>query len=125
MNYVTGAAFRRALEDRLRRHSIETGEPLFWLRQMVAFDRYLARLVATGTGDEWLLKGGMALQLRLGDRARTTKIMGNAVPPHGNGHRASAQIIGRCSGCSAKFHRSSASKSGKPMVECRDVVMAI
>jgi hypothetical protein len=42
------------------------------LRKMVAFDRFLARLVADAP-DRWILKGGLALQLRLGERARTTK----------------------------------------------------
>jgi hypothetical protein len=39
---------------------------------MVAFDRLLARLVLSQPG-QWIVKGGLALQLRLGDRARTTK----------------------------------------------------
>jgi hypothetical protein len=39
---------------------------------MVAFERLLARLLHAQP-DSWVLKGGYALQLRLGDRARTTK----------------------------------------------------
>jgi hypothetical protein len=39
---------------------------------MAAFDRFLVRLVQNQP-DTWVLKGGLALQLRLGDRARTTK----------------------------------------------------
>jgi hypothetical protein len=46
--------------------------PLVHLRKLVAFDRFLIRLVHTQP-DNWVLKGGYALQLRLGDRARTTK----------------------------------------------------
>ena len=42
------------------------------LRKMVAFDRFLARL-AKKEPEAWVLKGGYALQLRLGTRARTTK----------------------------------------------------
>jgi hypothetical protein len=42
------------------------------LRKMVAFDRYLARLVKNQPG-QWVLKGGLALQLRLGAGSRTTK----------------------------------------------------
>jgi hypothetical protein len=38
----------------------------------VAFDRFLARLAAANP-DIWVLKGGYALQLRIGERARTTK----------------------------------------------------
>jgi hypothetical protein len=41
------------------------------LRKLVAFDRDLARLVAVAP-DRWVLKGGVALDLRLRDRARTT-----------------------------------------------------
>jgi hypothetical protein len=39
---------------------------------MVAFDRFLARL-AKKESEAWIVKGGFALQLRLGERARTTK----------------------------------------------------
>jgi hypothetical protein len=39
---------------------------------MVAFERFLSR-VQTSDDQHWLLKGGFALQLRLGSRARTTK----------------------------------------------------
>jgi len=46
--------------------------PLVRLRKMVAFDRFLARLF-WDQSDKWIVKGGFALQLRLGDRARTTK----------------------------------------------------
>jgi len=72
MRYESGAAFRRALEDRLRTMSLETGVPLVRLRKMVAFDRFLFRLFLHGP-DQWIVKGGFALQLRLGDNARTTK----------------------------------------------------
>jgi hypothetical protein len=72
VKYQSGAAFRRALEDRLVKQSLDSGSPLVRLRKMVAFERFLARLVADRP-DAWLLKGGLALQWRLGDRARTTK----------------------------------------------------
>jgi hypothetical protein len=39
---------------------------------MVAFDRFLARLMREQP-DAWIVKGGFALQLWLGGRARTTK----------------------------------------------------
>ncbi|WP_166354304.1 nucleotidyl transferase AbiEii/AbiGii toxin family protein [Phytoactinopolyspora limicola] len=38
----------------------------------MVFDRFLARLVEVAAG-EWVLKGGLALDLRLADRARSTK----------------------------------------------------
>jgi len=72
MRYENGASFRRALEDRLRAISLENGVPLVRLRKMVAFDRFLARLLQ-GRPGAWVVKGGLALQLRLADRARTTK----------------------------------------------------
>lgn len=73
-NYQSGAAFRRALENRLTAQSIKTQMPLIRLRKLVVFDRFLARLVELGP-DTWLLKGGLVLQLRLSQHARTTKDM--------------------------------------------------
>jgi hypothetical protein len=70
--YQSGAAFRRALEERLRSRSLEAGIPLVRLRKTVAFDRFLARLVRLQP-EKWILKGGFAIQLRLVDKARTTK----------------------------------------------------
>ncbi len=72
MKYTSSAAFRRALEDRLRAQSLKTGLPLVRLRKLVTFDRLLARLIVEQP-DSWILKGGLALQLRLGAQARTTK----------------------------------------------------
>ncbi len=71
MKYKTGASFRQALEDRLRLQSLETGIPIARRRKMVAFDRLLARLVERDP-TLWIFKGGLALQWRIGDRARTT-----------------------------------------------------
>lgn len=71
MKYSSGSAFRHALEERLRQQAVQTGTPLIRLRKMVAFERFLARLTATAP-EQWVLKGGLALQLRLGNRARTT-----------------------------------------------------
>jgi hypothetical protein len=73
-SYQSGAAFRRALEDRLASQSAKTQMPLVRLRKLVVFDRFLARLVELGP-DTWLLKGGLVLQLRLSQHARTTKDM--------------------------------------------------
>ena len=72
MRYRTAGAFRQALEDRLRDMGVGTGLPLTRLRKMIAFDRFLARLVKQRP-ESWIIKGGLALQLRLGDHARTTK----------------------------------------------------
>ena len=72
MKYKTAAAFRQALEVRLREQSLKTGTPLTRLRKMVAFDRFIARL-SKQDPQGWIIKGGYALQLRLGDVARTTR----------------------------------------------------
>jgi len=49
MRYESSAAFRRALEDRLRRQSLESGTPL-------------VRLV-TAQPDAWVLKGSLDASL--------------------------------------------------------------
>lgn len=72
MKYESSSAFRRALEDRLRSKSLQTGLPLSRLRKMVVFDRFLARLILDQPAN-WVLKGGLALQLRLQATSRTTK----------------------------------------------------
>jgi len=56
----------------LRTQSLQSGVPLVRMRKMIAFDRFLARLLHDQP-DKWVVKGGLALQLRLGERARTTK----------------------------------------------------
>ncbi len=72
MRYGDASAFRQALEQRLRDRAAGDGARLARDRKRVAFDRLLARLVATAP-DRWLLKGGFALDLRLAERARTTR----------------------------------------------------
>jgi Nucleotidyl transferase AbiEii toxin, Type IV TA system len=72
MRYRDAAAFRQALEERLKTRAQGDGARLARDRKHVAFDRLLARLLAVAPG-QWLLKGGFALELRLAKRARTTK----------------------------------------------------
>lgn len=69
--YVTPLAFKTAVEMRLRRAAAASGTDLQRLRQMLVFDRYVARLVCV-LDDAVVLKGGFVLELRL-ERARTTK----------------------------------------------------
>ena len=71
MRYASAAAFRRALETRLLTLSRDDGVSLVRLRKSVAFDRLLARLFAVAP-DRWVLKGGLAIDYRLGKKARTT-----------------------------------------------------
>jgi hypothetical protein len=68
--YSSPEAFKQALEQRLRT-SARTGAEFPRKRQLLVFDRFLARIVA-GLGDDATLKGGLVLELRL-ERARTTK----------------------------------------------------
>ncbi len=72
MTYGTPRALRDALEDRLRNRSAATGIALDRLRRRVLFERVVARLEAADPG-AWVLKGGMALEVRLHDKARLTK----------------------------------------------------
>ncbi len=69
-HYATPLAFKQALEQRLRSAST-TGTDFSRRRQLLVFDRFLARLGRVA-GDAVTLKGGLVLELRL-ERARTTK----------------------------------------------------
>ncbi len=68
--YASPGAFKQALEDRLKGASAN-GVDFARRRQLLVFDRFLARVAAT-FGDAAVLKGGLVLELRL-ERARTTK----------------------------------------------------
>lgn len=72
MTYSTPEALRAALEHRLSLQSEATGIGLDRLRRRVVFERVVSRLEAANPG-RWVLKGGMALEARLRDRARLTK----------------------------------------------------
>ena len=68
--YASPTAFKQALEQRLRTASA-TGVDFARRRQLLVFDRFLARVVQV-MGDTVLLKGGLVIELRM-ERARTTK----------------------------------------------------
>jgi hypothetical protein len=72
MTYETGEAFRAALEARIQNRSQETGVSADRLRRRVLFQRIITRLRAAEPG-VWVVKGGMAMEARVGDRARLTK----------------------------------------------------
>ena len=72
MTYDSPQALRAALEQRLNNRSAESAIPLDRLRRRVVFERLVARLERAEPGS-WVLKGGMALEVRLGDNARLTK----------------------------------------------------
>jgi hypothetical protein len=69
--YASAAAFRIALETRLKELAMEEGVDLQRVRRQVAFDRLLCRLFALPDAP-WLLKGGYAMELRV-KTARTTR----------------------------------------------------
>lgn len=68
--YATAVAFRRALEERLKRASLTDQIDPNRLRRQVSFDRLLARLFREDPAP-WVLKGGYALELRF-KAARST-----------------------------------------------------
>jgi predicted nucleotidyltransferase component of viral defense system len=66
--FSSAAAFRQALEERLRQSA---GPNVGRLRKRLAMERLLLRLQGD-QGERWLLKGGVALELRLRGKARST-----------------------------------------------------
>jgi len=69
--YATPAAFRAAVEARLRERAQRLSAPVYIVRRQAALERLLVRLT-TVARDRWALKGGLALETRLGDRARVS-----------------------------------------------------
>jgi hypothetical protein len=72
MKYTTAAAFRQALEQRLKNEASSTGLGLARLRKRVAFELFLRRLLIVAP-DRWVLKGALALDFRLAAVTRSTK----------------------------------------------------
>lgn len=70
--YLTAAAFRVAVETRLRQQAEASRRDLQWLRRRLVFTRILARLAVVAP-DAWVLKGGMAVELRRPGLARATR----------------------------------------------------
>jgi predicted nucleotidyltransferase component of viral defense system len=69
--YATPAAFRAAVEIRLRNLARRRGAPAYILRRQAALERLMARLTRVAP-DRWAIKGGFALETRLGERARVS-----------------------------------------------------
>jgi hypothetical protein len=90
VRYETAAAFRQALEQRLISRARETDASVVRLRKAVAFDRLLARL-AVAAPARWVLKGALALDFRMKERARATKDMD--LVRHDNEESATADLI--------------------------------
>ncbi|HEY5344063.1 MAG TPA: hypothetical protein VIJ66_10470 [Solirubrobacteraceae bacterium] len=68
MKYTSAAAFRQALEERLKNEAASTGLGLARLRKRVAFELFLRRLLVVAP-DRWVLKGALALNFRLATTA--------------------------------------------------------
>jgi hypothetical protein len=77
--FGTPAAFRQALEARLRAVAAARGAPINDVRLKLVIERLLARLFAKAD-PPWLLKGGYAMELRYRPHARTTKDIDLSVP---------------------------------------------
>ena len=91
--YPSAAAFRQALEARLRTVAPQRGVQIQGLRLKLAIERLLARLFNT-PNPPWLLKGGYSMELRFRPKARSTKdvdlTVGNPVAPGQLARRLSA-----------------------------------
>jgi hypothetical protein len=72
VSYDTPQALRTALEARIRNESAVGGLSPDRLRRRVVFQRIVTRLQRAEPG-RWVLKGGMAMEVRLQDAARLTK----------------------------------------------------
>jgi hypothetical protein len=71
-SYPNAAAFRQALEARLRTVAQQRAVQIQGLRLKAAIERLLARLFHE-PHPPWLLKGGYAMELRFRPKARTTR----------------------------------------------------
>ncbi len=72
--YASPAAFRAAIDTRLRAYAHALSEPVMAVRRQAALERLIARLTTVAPG-RWALKGGLALDTRLGSRARSSMDM--------------------------------------------------
>lgn len=72
MNYETPVAFRMALERRLLDQSRAENVDLARLRRRAVLERMLVRLERSAPS-QWVLKGGMALEVRWHNLARATR----------------------------------------------------
>jgi len=72
MKYTSAAAFRQALEERLKNETTSTGLGLPRLRKRVALELFLHRLLLV-TPNRRVLKDALALNFRLAIATRSTK----------------------------------------------------
>ncbi len=72
--FASAAAFRASIERRLRDYATAKGLPVVVIRRQAALERLMVRLMEVARG-RWALKGGLALETRLGERARASMDM--------------------------------------------------
>lgn len=72
--YPSPAAFRAAIDTRLRNYARKVGVPVQVVRRQAALERLMARLAHVAPG-RWALKGGLALDTRLPEHARASMDM--------------------------------------------------
>lgn len=82
-DYTTAPAFQRALLAHIRHRAADQQVDPQRLQRLIAFDRFLARLLDSGH-ISWLVKGGYALELRVHGRARATKDIDLTIPHPGD-----------------------------------------
>lgn len=70
--YTTAASLRQAIDDRIRAEAQATGRDPNWLRRRLVFCRALARLFKAAP-QTWVLKGGLAVEVRRPGLARATR----------------------------------------------------
>jgi hypothetical protein len=78
--YDTASALRAALDDRFRDRAQSVGRDPNWLRRRLAFTRLQVRLVDHHP-EAWVLKGGMAVELRRPGLARSTRDVDLVINP--------------------------------------------
>ncbi len=83
-SYGSPAAFRQALEERLRARAAREGRDLGRLRRLVSMDRMLARLFAQGDRSPWIVKGAYGLEVRFHLGGRSTRDLDLALPGVGS-----------------------------------------
>jgi predicted nucleotidyltransferase component of viral defense system len=96
--YGTAAGFRAAVEATLRERARRLGAPAYIIRRQAGLERVMVRLTKVAP-DRWALKGGLALETRLGERARVSVDL-DADHAHGveaaraDLQRAAAEMLG-------------------------------
>lgn len=92
-SYDSPEAFKQALEHRLREVAAARATDLARIRQVLVFDRFLARAGAV-LGERLLVKGGVVVELRL-EHARATKDVDLSVTGDFNAALSELQEAGR------------------------------